>query len=78
MGIMDKIAGRQKSAAAEVAVAQPGELKGSGNSPAKEAKHRTLTDEEREQLIAEKRSQLPELSKQVEDSVERLRDLSSS
>lgn len=78
MGLLDKIASRQKAAEGELAEAKQAEGKGSGAEPAKEAKHRSLTDEEREQLIAEKRSELPALSKQVEESVERLRDLSSS
>jgi hypothetical protein len=42
------------------------------------SKRRPLSDEEREQLIEEARSDLPELDRKVEKNLGRLRDLSRS
>jgi hypothetical protein len=46
-------------------------------SPAPTEK-RELTEEEREQIIEDARSKLPELDKQLEENLSRLRDLSRS
>ena len=42
------------------------------------SKRRPLSDEEREQLIEEARSDLPELDRKVEKNLDRLRELSRS
>ena len=66
MGLIDKLKGTApQDGTRQTKVRQPG------------PKHE-LTEEEREQVIEDARSELPELDKAVEENLSRLRDLSRS
>jgi hypothetical protein len=68
MGLIDKIRREDKA---------PHDGPENGEQPVREER-RPLTEQERERLIEESRSNLPELDRQVEENVDRLRDLSKS